>query len=70
MDELRKFVSHTLDTIKPPVVLASGDLTDAKDWDLMGSRQYEAEWKIYHEILTRANVKNKTLWLDVRGNHG
>lgn len=52
------------------MVLASGDLTDAKDKDLLGSRQYEAEWKIYHEMLTTANVKNKTLWLDVPGNHG
>lgn len=52
------------------MVLASGDLTDAKDRDLLGSRQYEDEWKIYNEILNQTNVRNKTLWMDIRGNHG
>lgn len=69
-EDLRQFVTRTLDTIKPKVVLASGDLTDAKDIDHLGSRQYEQEWKIYGDILERANVRNKTLWMDLRGNHG
>lgn len=70
ISDLEKFVATTLDTIKPPVTLASGDLTDAKDRDLLGSRQYEKEWQIYNDVLTKANVMNKTLWLDLRGNHG
>lgn len=36
----------------------------------MGSRQYIEEWKIYKSILDECKVKDKTLWLDVRGNHG
>ena len=51
-------------------MLVSGDLTDAKDNDNLGSRQYTAEWKIYHDIIAEANVMNKTIWLDIRGNHG
>lgn len=50
--------------------MASGDLTDAKDRDHLGSRQYEQEWKIYHDILESSQVRNKTLWMDIRGNHG
>jgi hypothetical protein len=36
----------------------------------MGSRQYIEEWQIYKSILDECKVKEKTLWLDVRGNHG
>ena len=32
-EDLKKFYSTTLDIVKPSVVLASGDLTDAKDSD-------------------------------------
>lgn len=56
--------------IKPKVVLASGDLTDAKTKDNIGSDQFEGEWKYYRDILIEAHVKEKTLWLDIRGNHG
>lgn len=59
-----------MDTIKPSVVIASGDLTDARGKDFFISQQYDGEWKIYHDILTEANVKEKTIWLDLRGNHG
>lgn len=61
---------ETLDVIKPPVIVASGDLTDARGRDSFLSKQYEDEWKIYHEILSTANVLNQTKWLDLRGNHG
>jgi hypothetical protein len=33
--------------VRPPVVVASGDLTDAKTADLVGSRQWPQEWKFY-----------------------
>lgn len=68
--DFRTFTTETLDTIKPPIVLASGDLTDARGKDLFVSQQYDDEWKIYNEILRTSNVKNKTKWLDLRGNHG
>ena len=47
-----------------------GDLTDAKENDYMGSRQYLQEWNHYRHILLRAGLRNQTFWLDVRGNHG
>lgn len=68
--DFRKFATETLDTIKPPVVLASGDLTDARGNDYFFSQQFDDEWKIYHDILSNAKIPNKTIWLDLRGNHG
>lgn len=68
--ELREFCDLTLDTIQPSVVIASGDLTDAKTKDHIGSRQYETEWMFYRNILNECRVTEKTQWLDVRGNHG
>lgn len=52
------------------MVLASGDLTDSKDYLSFGSRQYEFEWKTYSEILNESNIRDRTLWMDIRGNHG
>jgi hypothetical protein len=46
----------------------SGDLTDAKD-SILGSSQYEEEWRAYQSTLTETGVTNKTAWLDIRGNH-
>jgi len=57
-------------TIRPSVVLATGDLTDAKTADNMGSAQQLKEWQIYRKILSDTRVTNKTVWLDIRGNHG
>lgn len=68
--DFRKFVDETLDVIKPPVVVASGDLTDGRGLDAYISQQNEDEWKIYNEILRKANVAKRTKWLDLRGNHG
>ncbi|XP_059485481.1 transmembrane protein 62-like [Neocloeon triangulifer] len=69
VSDLREFCRTTIDTIKPKIVLASGDLTDAKMLDNMGSRQYIEEWQTYKSILEESRVQQKTLWLDVRGNH-
>ncbi|CAG9823206.1 unnamed protein product [Phaedon cochleariae] len=67
--EFKEFCQYTISTIKPMVVLASGDLTDAKTKDAIGSKQYEDEWRYYRDILKETHVKEKTLWLDIRGNH-
>ena len=48
----------------------SGDLTDAKNFDGMNSRQYLKEWVHYQSTLQEAGLYNATFWLDVRGNHG
>lgn len=52
------------------IICNIGDLTDAKSKDKMGSNQILQEWKYYRSILENTNVIEKTLWLDVRGNHG
>uniref|UniRef100_A0A1B6D3N4 Uncharacterized protein n=2 Tax=Clastoptera arizonana TaxID=38151 RepID=A0A1B6D3N4_9HEMI len=69
ISEFSEFCEKTIGAIKPYVVLASGDLTDAKTRDSLGSKQYEDEWKIYKNTLDKCKVVEKTLWLDVRGNH-
>jgi predicted MPP superfamily phosphohydrolase len=63
------FCKEIVGLIKPNVVLATGDLTDAKASDLTGSRQYENEWKAYHKVITENGILTRTVWLDVRGNH-
>ena len=68
-DDLQEFFTTTLDTIKPKVVIASGDLTDAKDSDGVGSFQLREEWNTYKSLLLKNNVLNKTVYLDIRGNH-
>ena len=48
-----------------------GDLTDAKNKDHTGSKQYESEWREYNRVLKEnQNTLKDVVWLDVRGNHG
>ena len=46
--DLRRFCLEWLPVIRPKVVLVTGDLTDAKDVDFVGSEQYPEEWKQYY----------------------
>ncbi|RNA06800.1 BRO1 domain-containing BROX, partial [Brachionus plicatilis] len=69
INQFEYFVRSILSLIKPKVVLASGDLTDAKDRNMMGSGQNEQEWRTYQKIVIDSGVSKFTKWLDVRGNH-
>ena len=68
--DFEHFCNETIRLIKPKVVLASGDLTDAKKSDFLGSKQFEYEWKTYARILKDNDIVKHLAWLDVRGNHG
>jgi Icc-related predicted phosphoesterase len=68
VSDFKRFCSEVVDAVKPQVVIASGDLTDAKD-EILGSQQFAEEWKAYYQSLVESNVLNKTTFMDIRGNH-
>ncbi|KAG0210465.1 Transmembrane protein 62 [Mortierella sp. GBA30] len=66
------FLSTALPMVEPAFVVVTGDLTDAKDKQLVGSMQYISEWKTYRDALEESGVltkRNGTFWHDLRGNH-
>lgn len=68
--DLETFCNSVVDTVKPSVVIASGDLTDSRTLSPLGSDQIEQEWIWYHQVLNSTRIRDKTIWLDIRGNHG
>jgi hypothetical protein len=36
---------------------------------MIGSNQFENEWKLYSQIIKNSDTLDQTIWLDVRGNH-
>ncbi|KAM3963689.1 LOW QUALITY PROTEIN: transmembrane protein 62 [Aphomia sociella] len=69
ISQFQQFCDSTVRKIMPLLVLATGDLTDAKAKDNLGSSQVKTEWVYYHNIIKESGVTDKTVWLDIRGNH-
>ncbi|XP_063619331.1 transmembrane protein 62-like [Cydia splendana] len=69
ISQFQQFCDNTVKKIKPAIVLATGDLTDAKAKDNLGSSQVKTEWIYYHNIIKESRVTEETVWLDIRGNH-
>ena len=69
ISDLEYFCGEVLSFIRPPIVVASGDLTDSKNKDQTSSKQYEFEWKTYSRVIAESHVEDYAKWLDVRGNH-
>ncbi|KAL4716335.1 hypothetical protein ACJJTC_006697 [Scirpophaga incertulas] len=69
ISQFQQFCDSTVKNIRPALVLATGDLTDAKTKDNLGSSQVEKEWIYYHNIIKESGIAEQTVWLDIRGNH-
>ncbi|CAH0702326.1 unnamed protein product [Spodoptera exigua] len=69
ISQFQQFCDNTVKKINPAIVLATGDLTDAKAKDNLGSSQVKTEWIYYHNIVQESGVTDTTVWLDIRGNH-
>ncbi|KAJ1920785.1 hypothetical protein IWQ60_006920 [Tieghemiomyces parasiticus] len=66
------FLGTAVPLISPAFVVATGDLTDAKDVAMLGSSQYPEEWRAYRTALAQAGMLDRNggeYWYDLRGNH-
>lgn len=68
IEHLFRFLSSELPLIAPELVVATGDLTDAKDKRKLKSKQYESEWIAYRSILESSGVLQRKPHQDTKIN--
>lgn len=69
-DDFKEFAKTYIDIIKPHVVLITGDITDGRiPNSTFGTAQQLDEWMAYSNAISKSGALNKTVWLDIRGNH-
>ena len=68
---LDKFLHTVVPTVKPRVLLITGDLTDAKTSDNYGSQQNIWEWQKYQQLFNKNSLHYDfdIELIDIRGNH-
>lgn len=70
--DFAEFAEKYVNSIKPDVVLVTGDITDGRmPNSSLGTGQQLDEWQAYSNDIAKANLtwSTKPVWLDVRGNH-
>lgn len=69
-DNLRWLVTTARQVIDPEFLVATGDLTDSTDGNILGypNGPYQAEWDEYKNILAEAGVE-ASFYYDLPGNH-
>ena len=71
VSDLQYFCHNLVPMVKPNAFLLTGDITDSRSPDPMGSEQYIQEWLAYNETRIKCMNDNPDItWLDIRGNHG
>ncbi|KAK4743769.1 hypothetical protein SAY87_010081 [Trapa incisa] len=70
--DFRRLVGPALSSIRPALVLLTGDLTDGKSKDLLTMKQNEKEWieyeSVMEDVIQRSGL-DRSVFYDVRGNH-
>lgn len=69
VSDLQDFIETHIPIIKPSLVIATGDLVDAKTERGIGGEQHLEEWQHYKSVLDKTGITKKIPWLDLRGNH-
>lgn len=71
VSDLQHFCHNLVPLVSPPALVLTGDITDSRSPDPMGSDQYVQEWLAYNETRIKCMNDNPNItWLDIRGNHG
>ncbi|KAH9394484.1 Transmembrane protein 62 [Tyrophagus putrescentiae] len=68
--DLQDFCKNMIPLVGPSALVLSGDITDSRSPDPMGSDQFYQEWLYYNETRHKCMEYNPSVtWLDIRGNH-